>query len=211
MKLIFLGPPGAGKGTQAELLAQRLNIPHISTGDIFRENIKNDTGLGKKAAEYSSKGLLVPDEVTNAMVKKRLEKKDCSSGYILDGYPRTINQAKFLSTIQVIDNVINFVLSDNEIIKRITGRRTCVNCGAIYHLIYKKPQKDEICDMCSSVLVQREDEKPKVVKKRLEVYKNQTEPLVNYYSAKKILINIDASQSIEEVSSKVQKNIKKNK
>ncbi|MBN2422990.1 adenylate kinase [Candidatus Woesearchaeota archaeon] len=203
MKLIFLGPPGAGKGTQAEKLSKELAIPHISTGDIFRENIKNQTELGVKAKSFIDQGLLVPDEVTNNMVKNRLNKEDCSNGYILDGYPRTVNQADFLSVIQDIDKVINFTLSDEQIIKRISGRRTCKKCGAIFHIMWKKPKKQGICDNCGSQLVQRSDEMPETVKKRLDVYNQQTSPLINYYKKKDLLVNVDASPSIDEIFNNV--------
>ncbi len=200
MKLIFLGPPGSGKGTQAKILSEKIGIPQISTGDIFRTNIKNKTELGIKAQEYNDKGILVPDEITNNMVKERLEKEDCSKGYILDGYPRTINQAEFLDNIQVIGKVINFELSEEEVVKRISGRRTCLNCGAMYHIMFKKPQKENVCDKCSNEIIQREDDKPEAVIKRLEEYHKKTEPLINYYTVKKLIINVDASPSIEEVS-----------
>ncbi len=200
MKLVLLGPPGAGKGTQASIISRKFNIPHISTGDLFRENIRDKTELGKKVVEYSSKGLLVPDNITNEMVAQRLMKMDCANGFILDGYPRTIAQAKFLDKIQTIDKAINFQLTDQEVVRRISGRRTCPNCGAVYHIIYKKPKKKNICDKCSSELVQRDDEKPKVVKKRLEVYKKETTPLIEYYTKKGILENISAKPSIKDVT-----------
>ena len=203
MKFVFLGPPGAGKGTQAKILAKKLNIPAISTGDIFRENIKDQTELGKKAVDYTSKGLLVPDSVTNAMVEQRLMKLDCANGFILDGYPRTINQAKFLDGIETIDKVVNFVLTDKEVVRRISGRRTCKNCNAIYHIEFLKPKKKGMCDKCNMRLIQREDDKPKAVKKRLQVYKKQTEPLIEYYSKKGILVNVDSSQGIEKISAAV--------
>lgn len=207
MKFVFLGPPGAGKGTQAKILAKKLNIPAISTGDIFRDNIKDQTELGKNAVEYTSKGLLVPDHVTNGMVEQRLMKMDCANGFILDGYPRTINQAKFLDNIETIDKVINFVLTDDEVIRRISGRRTCENCGAIYHIDFLKPKKKAVCDKCAIKLTQREDDKPKAVKKRLQVYKKQTEPLIEYYTKKGILVNIDSSPTIKEISHKVEKTL----
>ncbi len=202
MRLIFLGPPGSGKGTQAELLADKLDIPHISTGDIFRDNIKKETDLGKKAKEYIDKGQLVPDHVTNYMVKGRLEKLD---GYILDGYPRTIPQAKFLDCIQDIDKVVEFELSDKEVIKRISGRRTCKKCGAMYHIVWNPPKKKGVCDECGSALIQRSDDKPETIKKRLEVYKKQTAPLIDYYSDK--LIKIDASPSIEKIHAVVMRRL----
>ena len=207
MKFVFLGPPGAGKGTQAKILAKKLNIPAISTGDIFRDNIKDQSELGKKAVEYTSKGLLVPDHVTNAMAEQRLMKLDCANGFILDGYPRTINQAKFLDEIETIDKVINFVLTDDEVIRRISGRRTCKNCAAIYHIDFLKPKKKAVCDKCLTKLTQREDDKPKAVKKRLQVYKKQTEPLIEYYTKKEILVNVDSSPTIKEISKKVEKTL----
>jgi adenylate kinase len=206
-RLVFLGPPGSGKGTQAKILSEKLKIPHISTGDIFRANIKGEIDLGKKASEYMNKGLLVPDEVTNAMVAKRLKEEDCKKGFILDGYPRTIPQADFLDSISKIDKVINFELGDDEIIKRISGRRTCKNCGVAYHIVFLKPKKKGICDKCNSELIQRDDEKPEVVKKRLEVYKKQTEPLIGYYQKKKILVDIDAFPRIEEISKEVKSSL----
>ncbi|MCM2326143.1 MAG: adenylate kinase [Candidatus Woesearchaeota archaeon] len=206
-RLIFLGPPGAGKGTQAKILSKKLHIPHISTGDIFRENIKNQTELGKKASEYMNEGLLVPDEVTNDMLKERISRQDCKIGYVLDGYPRTIAQADFLSKISKIDRVINFMLADEEIIKRISGRRTCKTCGTPYNIEFMRPKKTGICDKCLTPLVQRDDEKPEIVKKRLEVYEAQTAPLIEYYQKKKLLVDIDAFPKIEEVALAVEKMI----
>jgi len=203
MKLIFLGPPGAGKGTQAEIISQKLSIPHISTGDIFRQNIKNKTELGLRAEEIINKGDLVPDDITNAMVQDRLNKEDCTKGYILDGYPRTIPQAEFLDSIDKIDKVINFELDDKEVIKRISGRRTCTKCHAMYHIYFNKPKNDSICDKCGGQLVQRDDQKPAVVKNRLQVYKNQTQPLIDYYTKKGLLVNIDARPSIEIITNNV--------
>lgn len=203
MKLVFLGPPGAGKGTQAKIISSESGIPHISTGDIFRYNIKNQTELGKKASEYMNKGFLVPDEVTNEMVEKRLSEPDCEKGFILDGYPRTIPQAEFLDSVILLDRVINFELDESEIIKRISGRRTCKNCGSVYHILFSKPKKENHCDKCGSELVQRDDEKPEVVKKRLEVYRTQTEPLISYYKKKKLLANVDAYPDIPQVSKSV--------
>ncbi|MBT3720451.1 adenylate kinase [archaeon] len=203
MKLIFLGPPGSGKGTQAKILSNNVNIPQISTGDLFRENIKNKTELGIKAQSFMDQGYLVPDEVTNGMAKERLERNDCESGYILDGYPRTIPQAKFLDTVQNIDKVVNFELNEEEVVKRISGRRTCKTCGEMFHLMFKKPQKEGICDKCSNGLIQRPDDAPESVKVRLEVYKKQTEPLIEFYKDQGKILNVSALSSIDEIASKV--------
>lgn len=209
MKLIFLGPPGSGKGTQAKVLAQKLNLPQISTGDIFRYNIKNHTELGIKAREFNDKGLLVPDNITNEMVKERIQKDYCVNGYILDGYPRTINQAEFLAKFQDINKVINLELSEEEVINRISGRRTCLNCGEMYHIMYKSPNSDNKCK-CGNEIIQRDDDKPEAVKIRLQVYKKQTEPLIEFYTNKGIILNIDASPGIEEISEKIFETLSKN-
>lgn len=200
MNLVFLGPPGAGKGTQAQILSQRLGIPHISTGEIFRDHISKQTDLGRRAQDYSNRGFLVPDDITNAMVKARLSMADCAGGFILDGYPRTIPQAVYLEGIRKIDRVINFVLSGQEAVKRISGRRTCSSCALVYNIYYKKPRKAGKCDACGARLLKREDESPGVVKKRLRVYREQSEPLVSYYRNRKILADIDAALSISEIS-----------
>ncbi len=207
MKLIFLGPPGAGKGTQAKILSKKMNIPQVSTGDLFRENLKNETELGIEAKKYMDKGLLVPDKVTNAMAKKRLERDDCKEGYILDGYPRTIPQAEFLDSVQDIDKVVNFELTEEEVVKRISGRRTCMSCGEMYHLMFKKPQKENTCDKCGSELTQRADDKPEAVKKRLEVYRKLTEPLIKYYTMQNKIINISAMPGIEEIAQEVEERL----
>ena len=203
--LVFFGPPGAGKGTQANLISNEYNLPHISTGDIFRDNFRNNTPLGLKVKGYMDRGELVPDEIVVDIVKDRLLKDDCKKGFILDGYPRTIPQAEFLDSIAKIDRVLNFRLADDEIIKRISGRRTCKSCGTAYHIINLKPKREGICDKCNSPLVQRDDEKPEVVKERISVYKRQTEPLIDYYKKKKLLVEIDAYLGIEEVNRAVEK------
>ena len=195
MRIIFLGPPGVGKGTYTSRIKERYGIPHISTGDIFRENIVNKTELGIEANKYMSKGHLVPDELTINMLRERLTHPDAKKGFILDGFPRTVKQAEELEKFSHIDIVISFVADDDILVKRLSGRRTCRNCKAIYHisnkvLIPKVPGK---CDRCGGELYQREDEKPDVIKDRLVVYKKQTQPLVNYYGKKGILKEIDAN------------------
>jgi adenylate kinase len=203
MNYIFLGAPGVGKGTQADLLAKKIGIRHISTGDMFRENIRNQTLLGKEAKSFIDKGQLVPDFVTNNMVKDTVSRE--TKGVILDGYPRTVNQADFLSSIVQIDKVINFTLPESEIIKRISGRRTCRNCQTVYHVVWNPPKKEGICDKCNGELIQRTDEIPETVRSRLDVYRNQTAPLIDYYRNKKLLVNIDASPSIDDVFKEVLK------
>jgi len=191
-----LGAPGVGKGTQADLLSKETGMPHISTGDIFRDNIKRQTELGKLAKSYIDQGGLVPDEVTNDMVKDRLKEEE---RFILDGYPRTINQADFLAGIQDIDMVINFTLPESEIIRRISGRRTCKACGSVYHIMFNPPKAEGVCDKCAGVLIQRSDEMPETVRQRLDVYSKQTEPLIEYYKEQGLLVEIDAAPQIDQV------------
>ena len=186
MKIIMLGAPGAGKGTQAKKVAKKYNIPHISTGDIFRANIKEGTELGKRAKEYMDKGELVPDDITIGMLLDRIHKADCKDGFVLDGFPRTIPQAKSLSEAlsklnEKIDYAINIDVPDDSIITRMSGRRACLSCGSTYHIKYSAPKKENICDNCGSELVIRDDDKPETVKKRLDVYHKQTQPLIDYY------------------------------
>jgi adenylate kinase len=204
MKIIMLGAPGAGKGTQAKLISREYNIPHISTGDIFRENIKNGTELGKKAKEYMDKGLLVPDELTCDLVVDRISKDDAANGYILDGFPRTIAQADVLTEAlkkrgEAIDHAIDIEVADEFIIKRMSGRRACLSCGATYHIEYAAPKKEGVCDKCGSELVLRDDDKPETVKKRLEVYHSQTQPLIEYYSKAGVLNEFDGTKDIDEI------------
>ncbi|NLI59030.1 MAG: adenylate kinase [Clostridium sp.] len=208
MRLIILGAPGAGKGTQAVNLAKTHNVPHISTGDIFRSNIKNGTELGKKAKEYIDKGLLVPDDVTIGIVKDRLLQSDCEKGFILDGFPRTIEQAEKLDTILEdmnvkLDKVLNIHVPDDEIVKRMSGRRVCPKCGASYHTEYKPTAEKDICDNCKSDVVQREDDKEEIVRKRLETYHKQTEPLIEYYTKKGNLITVVGKEKIEDTTNEV--------
>lgn len=204
VKVIMLGAPGAGKGTQAQRIAQKWNVPHISTGDIFRANIKNGTELGIKAKEFMDQGLLVPDELVVDLVADRVKQDDCKNGYVLDGFPRTIPQAKALDEAlsamgEKIDYAVNVEVPDENIIRRMSGRRACVNCGATYHLVYIPTKVEGVCDKCGSDLILREDDKSETVKKRLDVYHEQTWPLINYYTDKKILVEVDGTQDIEEV------------
>lgn len=204
MKIILLGPPGAGKGTQAAKISEELKITHISTGDIFRQNIKENTPLGKLAREYTDKGLLVPDEITNKIVQDRLLKNDCINGFLLDGYPRNISQAEELDKFLLDQNssinyVINIVVDRDILIERITGRRVCPNCGATYHIKNSPPKEDNKCDKCGAQLIQRADDNIESVLKRLEVYENETKPLINYYNNKGILLNIDGNKAVSKV------------
>lgn len=201
MNLIFLGSPGAGKGTLAAFISEKYGIPQISTGDIFREAVKNRTELGLKVKSIMEKGELVPDELTVDLVKDRLARADAQSGYILDGFPRTIPQADSLNTFQQIDAAINFEISDEIVIRRLSGRRVCRSCGAIYHIENMPPEVEEKCDTCGGELYIRDDDSIDAIKKRLKVYKQQTEPLIHYYKKKNLLKDIDSSTSVE-VSSK---------
>jgi len=199
LNLVFLGPPGVGKGTYAKELSKRYNIPHISTGDIFREEIRKGTELGKKVKSYVERGELVPDEIVIEVVRKRLSQDDCKRGFILDGFPRTINQAIALDSIVKVDLVFNFVAPKSVIIERLSGRRICQKCGAIYHIKFNPPKRPGICDKCGGPLYQREDDKPEVIEERLRVYEKQTAPIVDYYRKKGILVEVDASRNMEEV------------
>ena len=208
MKLIMLGAPGAGKGTQAKRLATKYHIPHISTGDIFRANIKQETELGKQAKAYIDKGMLVPDELTVDLVVNRLAQEDCKDGYVLDGFPRNIAQAQCLDKVldeksEMIDAVLNIQVSDDDIVTRMSGRRACPDCGATYHLAYMPPKKEGVCDACGKGIVLRDDDKPETVAKRLMVYHDQTQPLIEYYQLKHILVEIDGTQEIEQVFSDI--------
>lgn len=208
VRLVLLGPPGAGKGTQAAGIVEKYNIPHISTGDIFRKNIKEGTKLGLEAKGYMDKGLLVPDELVVSIVKDRLLEDDCKSGFLLDGFPRTVAQADALNAeleeMSIsLDRVINIDVPSAELIKRAVGRRICRQCGATYHVELNKPEKEGICDSCEGELYQRDDDKEETVSKRIEVYTDQTQPLIDYYKKKGILIDIDGLQSIEKVFSDI--------
>lgn len=204
MKIIMLGAPGAGKGTQAKKIAAKYNIPHISTGDIFRANIKNGTELGKKAKTYMDQGLLVPDELVVDLVVDRVNQEDCENGYVLDGFPRTIPQAEALTKAlaamgQKVDYAIDVDVPDENIVRRMSGRRACVGCGATYHIVYAPTQKEGICDTCGGELILRDDDKPETVQKRLNVYHEQTQPLIDYYTEAGILRTVDGTVDIEDV------------
>jgi len=205
MRLVFIGPPGVGKGTYAAAVSQRFGIPHVSTGDIIRDEIKRGSELGRKLKEYVEKGALVPDEVVTEMVRERLKREDCKRGFILDGYPRTLKQAEELDRITAIDLVLNFVAPDEVIIDRISGRRICRVCGAIYHVKYMPPKVPGACDKCGGPLYQREDDKPEVVARRLEVYRQQFTPIIEYYMRKGVLVDVDASEQAEIVVPRVLK------
>lgn len=205
MRLILLGAPGAGKGTQAVLLEEKFNIPHISTGDIFRSNIKNNTALGKKAKEYIDKGALVPDDVTVEIVKDRISQEDCKKGFILDGFPRTIPQAEYLDNAMAemgadIDYVIDISVTDDVIVRRLSGRRVCKSCGATYHVKSNPPSKEGICDNCGGEVVQRDDDKEETILKRLKTYHDQTEPLIEYYKRKGKLVTVTGMDTIEKTT-----------
>ncbi len=209
MKIIMLGAPGAGKGTQAKQIADHYSIPHISTGDIFRANIKQGTELGKKAKEYMDKGALVPDELTCDLVMDRIKQDDCANGFVLDGFPRTIPQAEALENAlnaigQKMDFAIDVDVPDDNIIGRMSGRRACLNCGATYHIVSIPPKKEGICDKCGEPLVQRDDDKEETVKNRLSVYHEQTQPLINFYQERDILRTVDGTRPMEDVFSAIQ-------
>ena len=204
MKLIMLGAPGAGKGTQAKMIAKEYGIPHVSTGDIFRANIKEGTELGKEAKEYMDKGLLVPDELTVKILLDRVAKDDCKNGYVLDGFPRTIPQAEVLEEAlnklgDKIDYAIDVDVPDENIIKRMSGRRACLKCGATYHIEHVPPKKEGICDVCGEPLVLRDDDKPETVKNRLDVYHKQTQPLIDFYSSRNVLKTVDGTVDMMDV------------
>lgn len=204
MKIIMLGAPGAGKGTQAKRIAQKYTIPHISTGDIFRANIKNGTELGQKAKQYMDQGLLVPDELTCDLVMDRIQQEDCKNGFVLDGFPRTIPQAEALDEAlkkigQKMDYAIDVDVPDENIVNRMGGRRACLSCGATYHIEFNPTKAEGICDACGAQTVLRDDDKPETVQKRLTVYHDQTQPLIDYYSKQGILKSVDGTQPMEAV------------
>lgn len=212
MRLLLMGPPGAGKGTQAEMLTEKLQVPHISTGDMFRKAIKEGTELGKKAKEFMDQGKLVPDEVTVGIVKERLVELDCKNGFLLDGFPRTVAQAEALDDIldelnMELDAAVNIEVPREKLLERLTGRRICRNCGATYHVIFNPPQVEGKCDVCGGELYQRSDDTEETVANRLDVYAEQTAPLIEYYKEKGLLKNINGDQEIKEVLKEVLKEI----
>ena len=201
MKLILLGAPGAGKGTQAEIISERLSVPTISTGNIIRAALKAQTEMGIKAKEFIDKGLLVPDDVVIGIVRDRLKEDDCKNGFILDGFPRTVPQAQALDDMGIeIDKVIDIHVPDEKIVQRLSGRRVCSGCGASYHLLYKKPEKDGVCNLCGAQLVQRTDDREETVLERLKVYHEQTEPLVDYYRKKNKLVVVEGQEEVSDTT-----------
>ena len=204
MKVIMLGAPGAGKGTQAKKIAEKYEIPHISTGDIFRANIKNGTELGNKAKSYMDQGHLVPDELTCDLVVDRIKQADCKNGYVLDGFPRTIPQAEALKAAldkmgETIDYAIDVEVPDENIVNRMGGRRACPGCGCTYHIEHNPPKVEDICDVCGAKLVLRDDDKPETVTKRLSVYHEQTKPLIDFYKKEGVLREVDGTQDLNDV------------
>lgn len=204
MKIIMLGAPGAGKGTQAKMIAEKYKVPHVSTGDIFRANIKNGTELGMEAKKYMDQGQLVPDELTVKILLDRVAQEDCANGYVLDGFPRTIPQAKVLDEAlsklgESIDYAINVDVPDENIVRRMSGRRACVTCGATYHIEHIPPKKEGVCDTCGSALILRDDDKPETVLNRLKVYHDQTQPLIDFYTEKGVLKTVDGTVDMKDV------------
>ena len=204
MKIVMLGAPGAGKGTQAKMIEEKYGIPHVSTGDIFRANIKNGTELGKEAKQYMDQGKLVPDELTVKILLDRVAQDDCKNGYVLDGFPRTIPQANVLDEALTklgdkIDYAVNVDVPDENIINRMGGRRACVACGATYHVVYNAPKTEGICDVCGKELIIRDDDQPETVKNRLNVYHEQTQPLIDFYEAKGVLKSVDGTVDMKDV------------
>ena len=204
MNIIMLGPPGAGKGTQAKMLVEKLGIPQISTGDMLRAAVKEGTPMGLKAKEYMDGGKLVPDEVVIGIVKDRLAADDCAKGFILDGFPRTIPQAEALDKVleemgKKIEYVVNVAVPESELLTRLTGRRTCKKCGAMYHVKFNPPKQDGVCDKCGGELYQRDDDKEETILNRLKVYNDQTAPLIEYYKKQGVLVDIDGSKEIGEI------------
>ncbi|KEH90189.1 adenylate kinase [Clostridium novyi] len=216
MRMILLGPPGAGKGTQAKLISEKYSIPHISTGDIFRKNISEKTPLGVKAKEYMDKGQLVPDELTIDLVNDRLTHEDCKKGFLLDGFPRTVKQAEALEKFltennQSLDTALLINVPSSFILERMTGRRVCPSCGASYHIKFNPPKIEGLCDVCKKEVIQRKDDTEETVKERIEVYDRQTQPLVDFYSSKDQLFVVDGTQSIDQVFETISNHIEGDK
>ncbi len=208
LNLVLLGPPGSGKGTQAKFLSERYHIPHVSTGDMLREEVRNETSLGLKAKEIMDQGGLVSDEIVSAMILKRLDQEDCARGVILDGYPRTVEQAQVLDGIlaelgRTLERVILVDVPDEEIVRRLGGRRSCPKCGKVYHLIFSPPADGEHCDVCGVELVQRDDDKEEVIRQRLVQYHEKTQPLVDFYANRSLLATVDGSQDMEAVTTAI--------
>lgn len=205
MRVVLVGPPGAGKGTQAQFIASHLSIPKISTGDIFRANVSGGTELGKLAKEYMDRGDLVPDEVTVAMVRERLLEDDAQEGFLLDGFPRNVPQAEILKKMlaefgTALDVVLNLVVDDEEVVRRLAGRRTCRSCGKVWHVLFDAPAVDGVCDACGGELFQRDDDREETIRHRLEVYQEQTSPLISFYADEGILQGVDATGPVEEIT-----------
>ncbi len=205
MRLVLVGPPGAGKGTQAQFIAAHASIPKISTGDIFRANVSQGTDLGLEAKKYMDAGDLVPDQVTVDMVRDRLAEDDATDGFLLDGFPRTLPQAEVLDSMlsefgSKLDVVLELVVDDDEVVRRLSGRRTCRGCGHVWHLDFDPPARDGICDRCGGELFQRDDDKPDTVRHRIEVYADQTAPLIGYYAQRGLLVGLDATGPVEDVT-----------
>ncbi|GLW96303.1 adenylate kinase [Microtetraspora sp. NBRC 16547] len=205
MRVVLVGPPGAGKGTQAQFIASHLSIPKISTGDIFRANVSGGTELGKLAKEYMDRGDLVPDEVTVAMVRDRLGEKDAQQGFLLDGFPRNVPQAQILQKMLAefgtgLDIVLELVVDDEEVVRRLAGRRTCRQCGKVWHVDFDPPSVAGVCDACGGELFQRDDDREETIRRRLEVYQEQTSPLINFYSDEGILVQVNATGPVDEVT-----------
>jgi len=207
MILVFLGKPGSGKGTQATLLSKKLKIPAISMGELLRKIEKENSPLGKFVKKRIDKGLLMPDEITFKILKKRLQRKDCRKGFIIDGFPRTVSQAEMLEKIKKVDKVIYIDVPDKVIVKRLSSRREC-SCGAVYNMITNPPKNDEICDFCGKKLYIRNDDKPETVKKRLNVYNKQTKPLIDFYKKKKLLAKVNGNQEIKKIFKDIMKILK---
>lgn len=208
MKISIMGPPGGGKGTQAEILSEKLAIPHISTGAIIRNAIREKTQLGILAEDYIAKGQLIPDELAIDMVSHRLREKDCENGYILDGFPRTLPQARAMDEIGIeLDCALNLLVADDVIVERLSGRRECKACAAPYHVKYNPPEKDGVCDKCGGVLISRDDDVPETIRKRLNVYHHETEPLIDFYKEKDLLVNVAGRETIEDTTQEVLKSL----